>query len=177
MVSETFAVFSVHGEFRFSPLPMPPPMFKAKTGNRLCGEDMTAYMGRFPDTFLAGKIRFETEILDIRRGRDGSGWEVEVLDLRTSNKEVLSYARVVLCTGVCPSDFTFPLFQHSSSQGCSQAHVPETLSAMSGERAGFRGLVVHSSEFASRVDQILSEAQVNPDYSVVVVGGGKSAQE
>ena len=110
--SDTFAVCSVHGEFRFSPLPMPPPMLKGKTGNRLCGEDMSDYMGKFADTFLAGKIRFETEILDIRRGRDSSGWEVEVLDLKTSNKEVLSYARIVLCTGVRASDFTFPLFQH-----------------------------------------------------------------
>ena len=61
---------------------------------------MSAYMEKFADTFLAGKIRFETEILDVRRGKDGSGWEVEVLDLRTRNKEVLYYARIVLCTGV-----------------------------------------------------------------------------
>jgi dimethylaniline monooxygenase (N-oxide forming) len=90
---------------------MPPPRLKGKTGNRLCGEDMTAYMENFADTFLAGKIRFETEILDIRRGRDGSGWEVEVLDLRTSKKEVLSYARIILCTGVRASrvySSTFP---------------------------------------------------------------------
>ena len=79
---------------------MPPPRLKEKTGNRLCGEDMTAYMEKFADTFLAGKIRFETEILDIRRGGAGSGWEVEVLDLRTRNKEVLNYARIILCTGV-----------------------------------------------------------------------------
>jgi dimethylaniline monooxygenase (N-oxide forming) len=86
-------------------------MLKGKTGNRLCGEDMTDYMENFADTFLAGKIRFETEILEIRRGRDGSGWEVEVLDLRTSIKEVLSYARIVLCTGVRASGLhssTFP---------------------------------------------------------------------
>ncbi|KAI9571710.1 FAD/NAD-P-binding domain-containing protein [Boletus coccyginus] len=151
---------SVHGEFGFSPLAMPPPIHKEKTGNRLSGDDMTAYMEKFADTFLSGKIRFETEILDIRRGRDGAGWEVEVLDLKTGNKGVLNYARIVLCTG-----------------GCSQANVPETLSAKSAEQAGFRGPVVHSSEFASRVDHILSEAQVNPDYSVVVVGGGKSSQD
>lgn len=79
---------------------MPPPALKEKWGNRLSGEDMSAYMEKFADTFLAGKIRFETEILDVRRGKDGSGWEVEVLDLRTRNKEVLYYARIVLCTGV-----------------------------------------------------------------------------
>lgn len=72
-------------------------------GNRLCGEDMRAYMETFADRFLRGKIRFGTEILDVRRGEDGAGWEVEVLDLRTGNKEVLYYSRVVLCTGVCAS--------------------------------------------------------------------------
>lgn len=97
--------YSVHGEFRFSPLAMPPPMLKGE--NRLSGEDMTAYMEEFADTFLAGKIRFETEILDIRRGKDGSDWEVEVVDLRTDNKEILSYARIVLCTGVRPSGIHF----------------------------------------------------------------------
>ncbi|KAF8551014.1 FAD/NAD(P)-binding domain-containing protein [Imleria badia] len=152
------SINSVQGEFRFSPLPTPPPKEEPRT--RPCCEDMSAYMEQFANTFLVGKIRFEIEILDIRRGTDGSGWEVEVLDLRTGNKEVLSYARLVLCTG-----------------GCSQARVPETLSAKSAEQAGFRGPVVHSSEFASHVDQILSEVQVNPDYSVVVVGGGKSAQD
>lgn len=86
---------------------MPPPALKGKTGNRLCGEDMVAYMETFADTFLVGKIRFETEILDIRRGKDGSGWEVQVLDLRTGNTEVLSYARIVLCTGVGASGFCF----------------------------------------------------------------------
>ena len=70
---------------------------------------MSAYMESFADTFLAGKIRFETEILNIRRGRDGAGWEVEVLDLRTGNKDVLHYARIVLCTGVRYNSFTFVL--------------------------------------------------------------------
>ena len=86
-------------------------MYKRKTGNRLSGEDMTAYMEKFAHTFLSGKIRFETEILDIRRGRDGAGWEVEVLDLKTGNKGVLNYARIVLCTGVSASrpHFATPL--------------------------------------------------------------------
>ena len=89
-------------------------MLKGEDRNCLCGEDMTAYMEKFADTFLAGKIRFETEILGIHRRRDGSGWEVEVLDLRTSNKEVLSYARIILCTGPCfrASLFHFPNLVH-----------------------------------------------------------------
>ena len=35
---------SVHGEFRFSPLPMPPPRNASSTGGRLSGEDMQRYM-------------------------------------------------------------------------------------------------------------------------------------
>jgi dimethylaniline monooxygenase (N-oxide forming) len=91
---------SVHGEFNFSPLPMPPPTRQEKTGNRLAGEDMSAYMDKFAETFLSDRIRYETEVTDIRRGKDGSSWEVEVQNLKTNTKEVLSYARIVLCTGV-----------------------------------------------------------------------------
>lgn len=120
---------------------MPPPTLKGKTGNRLCGEDMRAYMETFADTFLAGKVQFETEILDIQRGAGGSGWEVQVLDLRTGNKAMLSYARIVLCTGVRASGFfafTAPLLcliigmQSSSrsqelvSQGCGTSWLPRT---------------------------------------------------
>ena len=74
---------------------------QTSTGSHLSGEDMCAYMEKFADNFLSGKIRFETEILEMRRA-GGSGWEVEVQDLRTGVKEVLTYARIVLCTGVGP---------------------------------------------------------------------------
>ncbi|KAG9308599.1 FAD/NAD(P)-binding domain-containing protein [Chiua virens] len=151
---------SVHGEFRFSSLPMPPPAMHERLGNRLCGADMTAYFEKFADTYLSGKIRFETEVLDIRRGKNGLGWDVEVRDLKTGNNEVLSYTRIVLCTG-----------------GCSQPRIPESLSAKAAQQAGFHGTVLHTSKFASSFDQILSEAQANPDYSAVVIGGGRSAQD
>ncbi|KAF8839448.1 FAD/NAD(P)-binding domain-containing protein [Paxillus ammoniavirescens] len=154
------SINNVHGEFRFSPLPMPPPTLQETSGNRLAGEDMSAYMDKFAETFLSDRIRYETEVTHIQRGKDGSSWEVEVQDLKTNTKEVLSYARIVLCTG-----------------GCSQPLVPEALSAKSALQVGFRGPVAHSSEFASHVDQILTDAKINPDYSVIVVGGGKSAQD
>ncbi|KAL4071251.1 hypothetical protein V8B97DRAFT_1871036 [Scleroderma yunnanense] len=151
------SINNVHGEFCFSPLPMPTP--QVSMGKRLSGEDMCAYMENFANTFLPGKIRFETEILDICRA-DGSGWEVEVQDLKTDVKQVLTYARIVLCTG-----------------GCSEPSIPGSLSAEAAKRAGFLGPVIHSSEFANHVDRILEDHKVNPDYSVVVVGGGKSAQD
>lgn len=46
--------------------------------------------------------------------------------------------------------------------------------------AGFRGPVVHSSEFRSRLDDVLKavrpRSEENPG-TVVVIGGGKSAQD
>ncbi|KAH7883153.1 FAD/NAD-P-binding domain-containing protein [Phlebopus sp. FC_14] len=154
------SINNVHGEFRFSPMPMPAPTLRDATGNRLSGDDMREYMEKFADTYLPGKIRFQTEILDIRRDEHGSGWLVEIRDLKTSTREILSYARIVLCTG-----------------GCSQPLIPNSLSATSAADAGFCGPVAHSSEFATYVDQILSGGKLNSDYSVVVVGGGKSAQD
>ncbi|KAI6046404.1 FAD/NAD(P)-binding domain-containing protein [Pisolithus marmoratus] len=153
----TVAINNVYGEFCFSSLAMSPqsPMEK-----RLSGEDMCAYLEKFADTFLTGKIRFETEILNIRRGATGSSWEVEVQDLRTRAKQVLVYDRIVLCTG-----------------GCSEPSIPESLSPDAAVKASFRGLVCHSSELARHLDRILEGHKAIPDYSVLVVGGGKSAQD
>lgn len=91
-------VYSVHGEYCFSSLPMPPP--RAPIAGRLTGEDMCAYMEAFADRFLPGRIRFETEVLDIRRGKD-SAWAVEVQGKGESGRQVLRFDRIVLCTGVC----------------------------------------------------------------------------
>ncbi|KAI6132452.1 FAD/NAD(P)-binding domain-containing protein [Pisolithus croceorrhizus] len=146
---------NVHGEFCFSSLPMPPP----QNQKRLSGGDMCSYMENFADTFLAGKIRFETEVLNIRRAI-GSGWELQVQDLRTEVKQVLVYDRVVLCTG-----------------GCSEPFIPESLSPDAAVKASFHGLVCHSAEFARHLDRILEDYKATPDYSVLVVGGGKSAQD
>ncbi|KAI6115961.1 FAD/NAD(P)-binding domain-containing protein [Pisolithus sp. B1] len=146
---------NVYGEFCFSSLPMPPP----QNQKRLGGEDMCSYMEKFADTFLAGKIQFETEVLNIRRAT-GSGWEIQVQDLRTKVKQILVYDRIVLCTG-----------------GCSEPFIPESLSPDAAVKTGFHGLVCHSAEFARHLDRILEDHKVIPDYSVLVVGCGKSAQE
>lgn len=153
------ALNNVYGEFCFSSLPMPPPQDPMQ--KRLGGEDMCAYMEKFADSFLAdpSKIRFETEVLNIRRAAD-SGWEVEVEDLRSKVKQVLVYDRIVLCTG-----------------GCSEPSIPESLSPDTAVKAGFHGLVCHSSEFARYLNRILQDQKAIPDYSVLVVGGGKSAQD
>ena len=62
-------------------------------------------------------------------------------------------------------------------QGCSEPSIPPSLSMEAAKRAGFLGPVIHSSEFSNHVDKMLENHKSNPEYSVVVVGGGKSAQE
>jgi len=92
---------SVHGEFRFSAMPMRAPGDSIETGGRLSGDDVRQYMEDFTERFLKGEIRFETEVLNIRRGDHGRGWEVRVRDRRTGGAEKVSYySRIILCTGV-----------------------------------------------------------------------------
>ena len=90
--------FSVHGEFRFSPLSMPPPAECAKTGGRLTGQDMRQYMQTFADLFLNGDIRYETTVNQISQIDDI--WHISV-----NTGEVLTFSKVVLCTGASNSMF------------------------------------------------------------------------
>lgn len=92
--------YSVHGEFRFSSLAMPPPSDASKTGGRLSGEDMCEYMEMFANTYLKDKIKFRTEIIGIRRSSPEGPWLISVQDKETGASEVLEYSRIVLCTGV-----------------------------------------------------------------------------
>jgi dimethylaniline monooxygenase (N-oxide forming) len=97
-------LLSVHGEHRFSALPMPSPEGHTKTGGRLTGYDVRRYLEDFRARFLNGKIRFEMEVLNIRRGDHGQGWSVRVRDTKSASPDtavqVLHYPRIVLCTGV-----------------------------------------------------------------------------
>ncbi len=96
-MSVDLGVDSVHGEYRVSPLDMPP--IAAEDG-RLSGEDIHNYVHAFATRYLKGKIQYETEVCDIRRHPSGTGWRVEVRDVKTGTREERTYARVVLCTGV-----------------------------------------------------------------------------
>ncbi|KAH9023039.1 FAD/NAD-P-binding domain-containing protein [Lactarius deliciosus] len=157
---------SVHGEYRFSPLPMRVPESHTKTGGRLSGDNIRQYLEDFKERFLRGKIRFETEVLNIRRGDDGRGWSVLVHDKNSASAEkvrVIYYPRIVLCTG-----------------GNSNPSFPESLAPEAAKAARFSGPVLHSMDFASRIDDLLScTAPTGPDAlrQVVVVGSGKSAQD
>ncbi|KDR77612.1 hypothetical protein GALMADRAFT_245759 [Galerina marginata CBS 339.88] len=157
---------NVHGEYRFSPLEMPPPKDSAETGGHISGTMMCEYMETFYSKFLKdkAKFRFKTEILNVKR-EDGS-WQVKVEDVISGHGEFLSFARIILCTG-----------------GCSTPKIPHELSLEAAEKVRFRGIVIHSSQFCSRYDDIL--ASVKPKKSdsdeqggaVLVVGGGKSAMD
>jgi cation diffusion facilitator CzcD-associated flavoprotein CzcO len=89
------------------------PYGSVKTGGRLSGEDVRQYMEGFAERFLKGKLRFETEVLNIRRGDRGRGWNVLVQDKHTGTEKVSYYSRVILCTGVscvCRIDPRLQLF-------------------------------------------------------------------
>ncbi|KAJ7625370.1 FAD/NAD-P-binding domain-containing protein [Mycena polygramma] len=154
---------NVHGEYRFSALEMPR---HANAGGRLMGHDLRAYMEAFSQTFLKPLIRFDTEVIHIRRDETSSMWFITVEDKKMSSREILKFSRVVLCTG-----------------GCSAPKIPRTLSPDAAKRAGFRGSVFHSKDFAANLALILETVpQISPDHesaarSIVVVGGGKSAQD
>ena len=88
---------SPYGEFCFSPLSMPP--LEDSAGGRISGKDMCNYMEAFAETFLKDKIKFEVEVLNIRRSPSGS-WNVDIKDKHEGTITVLEYSRIVLCTGV-----------------------------------------------------------------------------
>ncbi|KAF4580716.1 hypothetical protein EYR38_003002 [Pleurotus pulmonarius] len=151
---------NVYGEFQFSPLSMP------ETSGRPTGEDMRSYMSTFADQFLKDRIRYDTEVLNIKRNNSSDGWLVEIEDKRSRTRQVLRYAKIVLCTG-----------------GCSSPLMPDEISSATAKSSGFNGLVIHSSQFRSRMDDLLSIVKPvganSPDSAgrIVIVGGGKSAQD
>ncbi|EGN94619.1 hypothetical protein SERLA73DRAFT_77381 [Serpula lacrymans var. lacrymans S7.3] len=155
---------NVNGEYEFSAMPMHLQRIK----ERPSGTEMRQYMEAFADRFLNGKIRFNTQVVNIHRWDQGNnqeavkGWAISVQN-SDGTAEQLFYDIVVLCSG-----------------GCSLPRIPPELSSAAAQKAGFVGQVVHSFEFASRLDDIISAVKPiddpNPGH-VVVVGGGKSAQD
>jgi dimethylaniline monooxygenase (N-oxide forming) len=58
--------------------------------------------------------------------------------------------------------------------------IPSSLSQEAADKASFGGLVIHSTEFAPRLNEILDNvkfASEDENETVLVIGGGKSAQE
>ncbi|KAF7357607.1 FAD/NAD-P-binding domain-containing protein [Mycena sanguinolenta] len=156
---------NVHGEFRFSGHEMSVPADASTTGGRLSGQDMRKYMQEYADKFLTGKILFETEILNVRRhlDEDTSSWIISTKNHSTGACDILHFSKIVLCTG-----------------GTSKPMIPDYLSATAAQNVGFKGPIIHSAHFAKRLEDILSTIpQTSSEFprSIVVVGGGKSAQD
>ena len=71
------------------------------------------------------------------------------------------------------------------SQGCSSPSIPPALSPHAAKQVGFCGPVLHSSQFRRELKNVLASvkpvsansAPSNEQECVIVVGGGKSAQE
>ncbi|KAJ7768211.1 FAD/NAD-P-binding domain-containing protein [Mycena metata] len=139
---------NVHGEFRFS-----------------ARETVSAPEGSTGDTLLPGKIMFETKILKISRG-DTSGepsCNISVKNCKTGRLDILRFYRVVLCTG-----------------GTSKARIPDYLSSTVAQKANFSQPIIHSADFGNRLEDILniippSSSEIS--RSIVIIGGGKSAQD
>ncbi|KAJ7679052.1 FAD/NAD-P-binding domain-containing protein [Mycena polygramma] len=155
---------NVHGEFCFSCYEMPSPSNSSATGGRLTGDDLRRYMEGFADTLLPGKIRFDTEVLNVSRDKTDSTWAVSIRNRNTGVSETLKFAKVVLCTG-----------------GTGKPNIPSYLSSSAAKEAHFEGNVMHSAHFGAQLPKILSAIppkDAAPETkSIVVIGGGKSAQD
>ncbi|KAI0259070.1 FAD/NAD-P-binding domain-containing protein [Gloeopeniophorella convolvens] len=156
---------SVHGEFRFSSMQMREPDGSSRTGGRLTGEHVQQYMESFAKHNLDGKIRFDTDVVNIRRGDRQRGWDIRVRDQVTSEERIFHYARIVVCTG-----------------GCSNPRFPKGLTPADAKASGFTNPILHSMNFRSRIDDLLSSVKPisfgeTPSSSIIVIGGGKSAQD
>ncbi|KAF7974401.1 hypothetical protein HWV62_38268 [Athelia sp. TMB] len=152
---------NVHGEYRFSCMPMPAPPNSAETGARLTGEAMNGYMESFADRFLGNTVRYKTEVTRVRRGEAGQGWAITCTNRETQAVEVLKYDKLVLCTG-----------------GCSEPRIPAALNPKTAAAAAFKGPVLHSSQFRAQLPNLLALAKnTTTPGRVVVVGGGKSATD
>lgn len=160
---------------------MPSPVNSSETGGRLTGDDMRRYMQAFADRFLPGVICYETEVLQIKRSEDGTSWDV-LVQTTDSTQTVLTFSRIVLCSGVSLSLLQDSTQRSYSSQGCDKPQRPIYLSADAAMVAGFAGPVIHSKHFGQALDDLLAKIQpASPDSKclqrVVIIGGGKSAQE
>ncbi|KAH9922177.1 uncharacterized protein B0H18DRAFT_1121005 [Fomitopsis serialis] len=169
-VYEGLIINNIQGEYRFSNLDTPPPS-SASSDRRLSGQDLQAYMAKFVELFLPDRIRYNTEVLNVRAtARGGEGlphgddhvWAVVIEDTRTKIVEVLEYDKLVLCSG-----------------GCSEPHYPLRLSPKEARLNGFQGPVIHSSDYGARMQELLDAVKPASEGggTIVVIGGGKSASD
>ncbi|KAI0658608.1 FAD/NAD-P-binding domain-containing protein [Cubamyces menziesii] len=154
---------NVHGEYRFSSLAMPAA---GGVGARLTGDDMANYLEAFASKFLQGKIEFGVEVSNIRRSSTGGGWQMDIYDRASDEYKTRTYARLVVCTG-----------------GCSMPRMPARLNPDTAAAAHFKGLVFHSMDFGRKLQDLMDSvprcdsAPTHESAPIVIIGGGKSAQD
>ena len=71
---------------------------------------------------------------------------------------------------------------HTDFQGCNAPNIPKLLAPAAAASAGFKGMVFHSVDFKSKMSELLDRVPPPQDGEpapapIVVIGGGKSAQE
>jgi dimethylaniline monooxygenase (N-oxide forming) len=97
---------------------MPPPSDDKSTGGRLTGIDVRNYFESFTERFLKGKIRYNMEILNIRRhdtdANGGDKWILTINDINSGVDSELLFDKVVLCTGVSAYHYPVPAFSLST---------------------------------------------------------------
>ncbi|KAF9559739.1 FAD/NAD(P)-binding domain-containing protein [Agrocybe pediades] len=192
---------TIHNVYRFSALEMPHPKDSSESGGHITGEGLCEYMEKFYETFLKGKVgfKFEEEIIRVRRDDSDPGgvWEVTTRRSVGDGDEVKRrFSRVVLATGVGVSSLnlsSMALIQRRFVKGCSTPSIPQILSSQSAEKKGYKGLILHSLEFAERMDNILHRVPPTPapkddgttgggrnstgGGNIVVIGGGRSGKD
>jgi lysine/ornithine N-monooxygenase len=63
-------------------------------------------------------------------------------------------------------------------QGCSEPYIPSSLSLGAAQLEQLDVPVIHSQSFASQIENIVLTAKsASQEKTVVIIGGGKSAQE
>jgi thioredoxin reductase len=148
----TLKTNNLHSAVDFTDFPMD-DKFGIKPGEHVSGEAMNAYLKAYAQHYgVAGKIRFNTRVMEIRRSGKGNMWEVEIQTASQPGRECLECARLVIATGVL-----------------SEPHLP----ALKG-LTDFNAPFIHSSELGHRVDDIFKSPDVK---TIAVLGGSKSSYD
>ncbi|KAJ3796856.1 FAD/NAD(P)-binding domain-containing protein [Lentinula aff. detonsa] len=138
---------NLYGDYRFSSMEMPRHPSRDPKTTRLSAEDMQFYFEKFTETYLRDRISFETEVLNIRRPQppfdsDPPNWIVKYRKRGRREVREKGFHRIVLCTG-----------------GCHKPRIPSVFSPFAVQESGFRGPVLHSSEFRSKLDTMFAAVQ------------------
>ncbi|KIK66415.1 hypothetical protein GYMLUDRAFT_38202 [Collybiopsis luxurians FD-317 M1] len=198
---------NLYGDYRFSSLEMPQHPSRSTKNARLSAEDMQFYFEKFAETYLRDRITYDTEALNIRRPKppfdsNPPNWIVSYRKNGADQVKEMGFHRIVLCTGGChkpriPAAFTRYAIEASGFQG-PVVHSSEFRSKLD---VIFNAVQPSDSTRSSISDPYLPKAaridkhrnspnDVTVDGApisrvdlneepgaIVVIGGGKSAQD